>query len=132
MSAANLPLDWSRRLEKDREQTIRAYSKLGSLMARTWRGQSTLDEGQRLLNMGLACSLLSHGDGVRRGTFCRLAREHAGLTQGELGGRLGITRQTVAKVEAGTKPIGTGKLCQAWAEVCGVPPGVLLLDSPPE
>ena len=52
------------------------------------------------------------------GFLLRLAREEAGLTQTQLGRRLGITQQAVAQAERwSSNP--TWNLLRAWAEACG-------------
>jgi transcriptional regulator with XRE-family HTH domain len=54
------------------------------------------------------------------GTNIRVHRLAAGLTQGELGAKLGVTFQQVQKYEKGINRVGSGRLYQI-AEILQVP-----------
>jgi hypothetical protein len=133
MSAPNLPRNWQKRLDRERQQAIRAHSDLAELVERSWKDPARVARAIRLANAGVASLTMSHTeDGRRLATFSRLARVRRGLTQAQLGEQLGITGRTLLKVEVGEKAIGDGALSQAWAEACHVPLGAVLLDFPPE
>jgi transcriptional regulator with XRE-family HTH domain len=55
-----------------------------------------------------------------------LARESAGLTQGELADRLEVSRSTVSNYESGATKRYTRPIIRLWAQVCGVPAEWLL------
>lgn len=65
------------------------------------------------------------------GDRLRKAREHAGMEQGELASRIGISRNTVGNYELG-RGVRPPKLIvlRAWAHECGVPFDWLVEDSP--
>ncbi len=54
------------------------------------------------------------------GVAVRRARHSRGLTQGDLAGRLGVTRATVASYETGRRPIPAEALLRI-ARICGQP-----------
>ena len=62
------------------------------------------------------------------GERMRLARLRAGMTQEDLGGKLGVTQTAVSYWEAARRDMGIGDLLRI-AEACGVPASSLL---PPE
>jgi transcriptional regulator with XRE-family HTH domain len=77
----------------------------------------------------------SHGTKKRRpnsadiqvGASIRAHRLLAGMSQGELGRKIGVTFQQVQKYEKGTNRVGAGRLPQI-AEIFGVPVGALFKD----
>jgi len=79
--------------------------------------------------------LRSHGAKKRRpnsadrqvGEAIRAHRLLAGMSQGYLGSKIGVTFQQVQKYEKGTNRVGAGRLPQI-AEIFGVPVGALFKD----
>jgi transcriptional regulator with XRE-family HTH domain len=61
------------------------------------------------------------------GESIRAHRLLAGMSQGELGRKIGVTFQQVQKYEKGTNRVGAGRLPQI-AEILGVPVGALFKD----
>ena len=55
------------------------------------------------------------------GSRLRLRRTLAGMSQTELGAKIGLTFQQIQKYEKGANRIGAGRLFQ-FAEILGVPP----------
>jgi transcriptional regulator with XRE-family HTH domain len=64
---------------------------------------------------------------VQVGESIRAHRLLAGMSQGELGSKIGVTFQQVQKYEKGTNRVGAGRLPQI-AEIFGVPVGALFTD----
>jgi transcriptional regulator with XRE-family HTH domain len=64
---------------------------------------------------------------VQVGESIRAHRLLAGMSQGELGSKIGVTFQQVQKYEKGTNRVGAGRLPQI-AEIFGVPVGALFKD----
>src|ERR1700689_188381 len=62
---------------------------------------------------------------IALGECIRARRLIAGMTQGELAGRLGVSFQQVQKYENGTNRVGAGRLPQI-AEILDLPSGALL------
>lgn len=52
------------------------------------------------------------------------ARHRAGLTQQELAAASGISRPTIARVEAGAASLGSSRIWD-WAAACGTTPAVI-------
>jgi transcriptional regulator with XRE-family HTH domain len=64
---------------------------------------------------------------VQVGESIRAHRLLAGMSQGDLASRIGVTFQQVQKYEKGTNRVGAGRLPQI-AEIFGVPIGALFKD----
>jgi transcriptional regulator with XRE-family HTH domain len=64
---------------------------------------------------------------VQVGAAIRAHRLLAGMSQGHLASRIGVTFQQVQKYEKGTNRVGAGRLPQI-AEILGVPVGALFKD----
>ena len=73
--------------------------------------------------MGLA---LMAEESQTRGQWLRDLRKEKGLTQKELADSAGCTEQFVSGIERDSdKSKPSGEICDAWAEVLGVPPNVV-------
>ena len=59
-----------------------------------------------------------------------IAREYAGLEQGELADRMGVSRSTISSAENG-KGHARRTTLNAWALACGVPVTWILTGQPP-
>ncbi len=66
---------------------------------------------------------LDNAEAVREGArFLRQMREHAGLKQSELAGKLGISQARISEIERGNSPEGVGySLLKRIAAACGFP-----------
>ena len=62
-------------------------------------------------------------------TFIKEWREHRGLTQEQLGERVGKTYSTIGRIENGLVPYGQG-LLEALADALGTDPASLLMRDP--
>jgi transcriptional regulator with XRE-family HTH domain len=60
----------------------------------------------------------------------RIARQHAGLEQGDLADRIGVSRSTVSNAE-NNRVASRRLLINAWALACGVPVSWILTGEPP-
>jgi transcriptional regulator with XRE-family HTH domain len=65
---------------------------------------------------------------VMVGARIRILRNHRGMTQGELAGKIGVTFQQVQKYEKGTNRVGASRLSRI-ASVLGVSVGELFESS---
>ena len=65
---------------------------------------------------------------VRVGAKIRIFRNHRGMSQGELAGKVGVTFQQVQKYEKGTNRVGASRLSRI-ASVLGVSVGELFESS---
>jgi transcriptional regulator with XRE-family HTH domain len=68
-----------------------------------------------------------HEVDIHVGQRLRLRRTLLGLSQGELGRRVGLTFQQIQKYERGVNRIGASRLAE-FAAVLGVPPGWFFED----
>ena len=60
----------------------------------------------------------------------RIAREHAGLDQGQIAELMGVSRNTISNAETGAVTVRK-IVINAWALACGVPVAWLLTGEPP-
>ena len=70
-----------------------------------------------------------HEVDIHVGQRLRLRRTLLGLSQGELGRRVGLTFQQIQKYERGANRIGASRLAE-FAEALGVPPGWFFEEMP--
>lgn len=59
-------------------------------------------------------------DTKKIGDYMQVCRKEAGLTQAELGEKLGVTPQSVSNWERGS-PCQTPPCCRSWGKYCTAP-----------